>query len=367
MNATLQGLYSVPDFCSDIMTQEALWSLEAETCLLLQRNIGELCKTRQGQCASKDKKQLLRLIKSSLAVYNEEYHDRSQQDAHEFLMLLFMGLKMEGEAMATSPGYICPTAKFEFKLQCVRTCASCGDKVFQEEEHNNLSLNLSPFLEDSLRFFFEASELECTCGKCLGRQATVRRSFLTLPRVLVLHMKRFCYSGGQMRRLGDAVAIPPVLSLTSSNKEPVSHTASVDELESSGDTQTSQLGASVSNYHLCGVVSHLGRSIDCGHYISDIMEGDSRDWLTLNDAITTKTDEATVLEERQDTAYILFYVLGSTWSRVPLDLCGGIPFSARKGFSWHHLTQGRPLTGHYISDIMEGNSRDWLTLNDKNR
>ncbi|XP_029915067.1 ubiquitin carboxyl-terminal hydrolase 29-like [Myripristis murdjan] len=123
MNATLQGLYSVPDFCSDIMTQEVLWSLEAETCLLLQRNIGELYKTRQGQCASKDKKQLLRLIKSSLAVYNEEYHDRSQQDAHEFLMLLFMGLKMEGEAMATSPGYICPTAKFEFKLQCVRTCA----------------------------------------------------------------------------------------------------------------------------------------------------------------------------------------------------------------------------------------------------
>ncbi|XP_029923383.1 ubiquitin carboxyl-terminal hydrolase 37-like [Myripristis murdjan] len=226
MNATLQGLYSIPDFCRDVMRQEALWGPGTDSILPLQRYIGELYRARQGQWDSKGKKKLLRSVKSSLAVYNEEYNYGSQQDAHEFLMLLLMGLKMESEAMFTTPGYTCPTARFDFKIQCVRACASCGDKVYQEEEHNNLSLDVSSSLEDSLKLFFEPSELECTCQKCLGHQATVTRSFLTLPRVLVLHMKRFSYDGRQMRRLGDAVTIPPLLTLATPNKESISDTGS---------------------------------------------------------------------------------------------------------------------------------------------
>ncbi|XP_078145379.1 ubiquitin carboxyl-terminal hydrolase 37-like [Centroberyx gerrardi] len=100
-------------------------------------------------------------------------------------MLFLMGMKMQGETQqgtSTTPDYVCPTQNFEFKLQCVRTCSSCGNKVFQEEEHNNLSLDLSSCLTDSLALYFKASELECTCWQCLDHQATVSRGFLTLPR-----------------------------------------------------------------------------------------------------------------------------------------------------------------------------------------
>ncbi|XP_071391199.1 ubiquitin carboxyl-terminal hydrolase 37-like [Centroberyx affinis] len=339
MNATLQALYSIPSFCADIMGQEALWSPK-KTSLKLQSYFGELYKARQGHSSYHSKSTLLRSVKSSLAMFNEEYEGDFQQDAHEFLMLFLMGMKMQGE---TQQGYVCPTVNFEFKLQSVRTCSSCGNKVFQEEGLNNLSLDLSSCLADSLALYFKASELECTCRQCFGHQATVSRAFLTLPRVLVLHMKRFCYDGKQLRRVNDAVCIPPVLSLASLLEEqqgvlsppggrkvspqakPFPSTASVDQLESSGDTDRSQQGAPVdhgvqSSYRLSAVVSHLGRSINCGHYLSDVIEGHSGEWVTLNDSRVTRTDEAAVLKHRQDTAYLLFYVLSGAGEGDPAPL-----------------------------------------------
>ncbi|XP_071397984.1 ubiquitin carboxyl-terminal hydrolase 37-like [Centroberyx affinis] len=344
LNATLQALYSIPSFCADIMGQEVLWS-PTNTSLKLQRCFGELYKARQGHSSYHSKSTLLRSVKSSVAVFNEEYEGDFQQDAHEFLMLFLMGMKMQGEMQqgTSTPDYICPTQNFEFKLQSVRTCSSCGDKVFQEEGHNNLSLDLSSCLADSLALYFKASELECTCRQCLGPQATVARAFLTLPRVLVLHIMRFCHNGGQLRRVGDAVCIPPVLSLASLLEEqqdvlsspggrevspqanPFPSTASVDQQESSGDRDRSQQGAPVdrsvqSCYRLSAVVSHLGRSIDCGHYVSDVIEGHNGEWVTLDDSRVTRTDEAAVLKRREDTAYLLFYVLSGAGEGDPAPL-----------------------------------------------
>ncbi|XP_030203887.1 ubiquitin carboxyl-terminal hydrolase 37-like [Gadus morhua] len=218
LNASLQCLYSLPCFCSDITGQEDLWSPRRRTKLKLLRYLGELYKSRQGEGSYKGKRRLLWSIKSSLAEFNEEYEHITEQDAHEFLLLLFMKMKMEGETLqeiSKSPSYICPVQNFEFRLQCVRTCTSCGDKVFQEEEQNHLSLDLHPSLIAGLQFYFKPSELECTCRQCSGCQATAVRHFLTLPRVLLLHMKRFHHDGARLRKVTDAVSVPPWLSLAS--------------------------------------------------------------------------------------------------------------------------------------------------------
>ncbi|KAK0155506.1 Ubiquitin carboxyl-terminal hydrolase 37 [Merluccius polli] len=301
LNSALQCLYSLPSFCGDIARQEALWSPQS-TSLKLLRYLGELYKSRQGQSSYKGKRKLLRSIKRSMAELNDEYEDYSEQDAHEFLLLLFMKMKMEGETLqgtSTSPSYICPVQNFEFRLQCVRTCSSCGDKVIQEEEvHNNLSLDLHPLLITGLKSFFKPSELECTCRQCSGHQATVVRHFLTLPRVLVLHVKRYHNDGAQLRKVTDAVGIPPLLSLASLVGEQ-GDAAGMDTEDHSNQT----------TYRLSGIISHLGESIDTGHYISDIVGENGTGWLTLNDSHVTKTAEATVLKTREETAYILFYVL----------------------------------------------------------
>ncbi|KAJ3583276.1 hypothetical protein NHX12_029522, partial [Muraenolepis orangiensis] len=239
-------------------------------------------------------------------------------DAHEFLLLLFMKLKMEAETLqwaSSSPSYVCPVQNFEFRLQCVRTCSSCGDKVFQEEKHNNLSLDLHPLLTGGLELYFKASELECTCWRCSGRQATVVRHFLTLPRVLVLHLKRFYRDGRRMRKATDAVSIPPLLSLASLVGEQGDaagrDTAPTDF---SGDKEREHQDVSKdhcdqTSYRLSGIVSHLGDSIDTGHYISDTAGEKGPGWLTLNDRDVRTTAETTVLKTRDQTAYILFYFL----------------------------------------------------------
>ncbi|KAJ3587069.1 hypothetical protein NHX12_013459, partial [Muraenolepis orangiensis] len=319
LNSALQCLYSLPSFSGDIRRQEALWSPQRGTSLNLLRDLGELHKSRKGQRSYKDKRGLLRSIKSSLAEFNEEYNDYSEQDAHEFLLLLFMKLKTEAETLqwaSSSPSYVCPVQNFEFRLQCVRTCSSCGDKVFQEEKHNNLSLDLHPLLTGGLELYFKASELECTCWRCSGRQATVVRHFLTLPRVLVLHLKRFHRDGRRMRKATDAVSIPPLLSLASLVGEQGDaagrDTAPTDF---SGDKEREHQDVSVkdhcdqTSYRLSGIVSHLGDSIDTGHYISDTAGENGPGWLTLNDRDVRTTAETTVLKTRDQTAYILFYFL----------------------------------------------------------
>ncbi|KAK0155507.1 Ubiquitin hydrolase B [Merluccius polli] len=124
------------------------------------------------------------------------------------------------------------------------------------------------------------------------------RHFLTLPRVLVLHVKRYHNDGAQLRKVTDAVGIPPLLSLASLVGEQ-GDAAGMDTEDHSNQT----------TYRLSGIISHLGESIDTGHYISDIVGENGTGWLTLNDSHVTKTAEATVLKTREETAYILFYVL----------------------------------------------------------
>ncbi|XP_029913022.1 ubiquitin carboxyl-terminal hydrolase 37-like [Myripristis murdjan] len=216
ISATLQGLYNTESLCSAIMRQEGLWSPQAETPLKLQRYFGELHKARLGKPSYKGKRRLLSSLKSYMAAYNEEYDCNSQQDAHEFFLLLLMAMKSEGAMLQETsfvPDYVCPVETFEFHLQCVRTCSSCGQKIYQEEEHNNLSLDVSSSVEDSLQLYFTESELECRCWQCSARQATTVRHFLTLPRVLVLHIKRFQHDRGELRKVDASISIPRVLSL----------------------------------------------------------------------------------------------------------------------------------------------------------
>ncbi|KAK0155505.1 Ubiquitin carboxyl-terminal hydrolase 37 [Merluccius polli] len=277
---------------------EALWSPQSTSLKLLRSSrepetlsphtleyLGELYKSRQGQSSYKGKRKLLRSIKRSMAELNDEYEDYSEQDAHEFLLLLFMKMKMEGETLqgtSTSPSYIFPSSK----------------SVHSFVEYIRLRWSIAGFGYDATTATLTPSELECTCRQCSGHQATVVRHFLTLPRVLVLNVKRYHNDGAQLRKVTDAVGILPLLSLASLVGEQ-GDAAGMDTEDHSNQT----------TYRLSGIISHLGESIDTGHYISDIVGENGTGWLTLNDSHVTKTAEATVLKTREETAYILFYVL----------------------------------------------------------
>ncbi|KAL7825483.1 hypothetical protein SRHO_G00341790 [Serrasalmus rhombeus] len=168
MNATLQCLLSLTCFWTPIIAQQASWMDTASSQML--RCLAELQQARLSS-SKKQKKQLLRALKSCLSARCPAFDGYDQEDAHEFLMLILLQLKEEGEALRTT----------------------------------------------------------CEC--------------------------------------------PPT-----------------------------------GLYRLHGVVSHLGNSLDSGHYISDVAEGEGDSWLTFNDSEVSHMNESAVLKRRAKTAYLLFYV-----------------------------------------------------------
>lgn len=61
-------------------------------------------------------------------------------------------------------------------------------------------------------------------------------------------------------------------------------------------------------YRLVGVVSHLGKTPNSGHYISDAYDFERQVWFTYNDLQVSSIQEALMQEARLCTGYIFFYM-----------------------------------------------------------
>ncbi|XP_028979494.2 ubiquitin carboxyl-terminal hydrolase 37-like isoform X4 [Esox lucius] len=346
MNSALQCLLELPAFCRVILRQQDIWSSYPSSKLL--RCFAELQTARLSEGPSKsrtrEKKKILKTVKSCLSIGHQDYQDNDEQDAHEFLVHLLCQLKEEGMALKESPEpYICPVKQLEFTLNTTRTCTSCGTVVFGQEKYNHLSLSLSAHLRHSLEHYFMPSPLECKCWDCSGSMASVSTHFLTLPRVLMLHVKRFCADDWEPKKVEDPMFIPEELTLqglcgetvqpgdstidsqrvrslgnnsvvnTPPNCPSSSASNGSDQQAKAADREKRQQTATVRYqpepvYRLSSVISHLGDSLYTGHYITDLLDSHGSGWLCMDDARVRRTDVATVLRTRAHTAYILLYV-----------------------------------------------------------
>ncbi|KAL7825492.1 hypothetical protein SRHO_G00341880 [Serrasalmus rhombeus] len=192
-------------------TQQASWMDTASSQML--RCLAELQQARLSS-SKKQKKQLLRALKSCLSARCPAFDGYDQEDAHEFLMLILLQLKEEGEALRTScVSSICPVEHFEFQLKSVRTCTSCGLQVSRVEDFNHLSINLRSTLAHSLHAYFQPTDIEISCECEQGCRASEVQEFSTLPRVLILHVMRFdMLDYGE--KLKDRMDIPAQLDLS---------------------------------------------------------------------------------------------------------------------------------------------------------
>uniref|UniRef100_A0A8C1F595 Ubiquitin carboxyl-terminal hydrolase n=1 Tax=Cyprinus carpio carpio TaxID=630221 RepID=A0A8C1F595_CYPCA len=246
MNAILQSLFSLPSFSNDLLKQGIPWKRVPVNALL--RRFAHLL-------AKKDisppdvKKDLLRRVKNAISSTAERFSGYMQNDAHEFLSQCLDQLKEDvekinkswknepsageepqsarlTEEVDTSRIYTCPvTVNMEFEVQHTITCKSCGEVVTKREQFNDLSIDLPrrkktlPLrsIQDSLDLFFRMEEIEYSCEKCSGKAATVSHKFSRLPRVLILHLKRYSYNSqlSLNSKLGQQVLIPKYLTLLS--------------------------------------------------------------------------------------------------------------------------------------------------------
>lgn len=274
MNAILQSLFSLPSFSNDMLKQSIPWKKVPINALL--RRFAHLMAKKDVGCPE-TKKDLLRKVKSAISSTAERFSGNTQNDAHEFLSQCLDQLKDDvekmnknwtneavsssssppamcengheatahslaskadpGEEVDTSRIYTCPVAaNMEFEVQHTITCKGCGEVVTKREQFNDLSIDLPrrkktlPLrsIQDSLDLFFRMEEIEYSCEKCNGKAANVAHKFSKLPRVLILHLKRYSFNAqlSLNSKLGQQVVIPRYLTLlshcTESTRPPIS-------------------------------------------------------------------------------------------------------------------------------------------------
>uniref|UniRef100_A0A8C5GZN4 Ubiquitin carboxyl-terminal hydrolase n=1 Tax=Gouania willdenowi TaxID=441366 RepID=A0A8C5GZN4_GOUWI len=242
MNAILQSLFSLLSFSNDMLKQSVPWKKVPINALL--RRFAHLMAKKDVGCPE-TKKDLLRKVKSAISSTAERFSGNMQNDAHEFLSQCLDQLKDDVEKINKKPGeevdtsriYTCPVGvNMEFEVQHTITCKGCWEVVTKREQFNDLSIDLPrrkkalPLrsIQDSLDLFFRMEEIEYSCEKCNGKEATVTHKFSKLPRVLILHLKRYSFNAqlSMNSKLGQQVLIPRYLTLLShcseSTRPPVS-------------------------------------------------------------------------------------------------------------------------------------------------
>lgn len=318
----------------------------------------------------------------------------NQQDAHEFLMFLLNDISdalvkqstlldrklkrlessgnlgelgeeggmAEEEEEAKRPGRRmsapCMSANtfvqsiFQGTLTNETRCLTCETVTSREEHFLDVPVDIeqNSSVTHCLKRFSKVERLtgtnkfSCECCGALQEAEKCTR-FKTLPKILILHLKRFKYleHPGIHAKLSHRVTfplelrIPSVISSRTRNQDPTNPDADHSPYSPSlateslhQDLNTSQDSSSPHTrtpthddedplYYLCGMVVHLGPTAQSGHYIAFIRSGDK--WIQMNDhQVIPVADPDTLFnhtfgcwnhnpEEPQHSAsaYILFY------------------------------------------------------------
>uniref|UniRef100_A0A8C5PRA1 Ubiquitin carboxyl-terminal hydrolase n=1 Tax=Leptobrachium leishanense TaxID=445787 RepID=A0A8C5PRA1_9ANUR len=275
MNAILQSLFSIQPFANDLLRQGIPY-VKIPMNALIRRFA--LLLAKKDACSPEMKKELLKRVKNAISATAERFSGYMQNDAHEFLSQCLDQLKedvgrlnktwktepspgevssvMQNDDIAATRVYTCPViSSFEFEVQHSIICKMCGETVTKREQFNDLSIDLPRrkkqlscrSIQDSLDLFFRMEDLEYSCEKCNGKSATVAHKFSRLPRVLILHLKRYSFNVVLSRndKVGQQVIIPRYLTLsthcTESTRPPLSLGWTVQTAMSSRPLKTSQM------------------------------------------------------------------------------------------------------------------------------
>lgn len=216
---------------------------------------------------------------------------------------------------------------FQGTLASETRCLTCESVSERDENFLDVQLDVEQncSVTHCLSRFSKIERLSGTnkfhCESCGGLQeAEKRMRFKKLPKILVLHLKRFKYleHPGIHAKLSHRVTFPIELRI------PDVHNHENDNLHASSGS-ASPLSSSLfeedsdPSYYLTAMVAHLGPTAQSGHYVAFIRSGDK--WLTMDDHLVHPINDTDALmnkvfgcwnhnpEEPQNSAsaYILFY------------------------------------------------------------
>ncbi|MCI4377088.1 hypothetical protein PGIGA_G00199620 [Pangasianodon gigas] len=316
VNASLQCLFTAESFCGELsyLLDNSVHKLEY-TFLRCFVELSRLRKSSEVQGDISKDSLLLALIESATDI-NPEFTINEQNDAHEFLCHCLTQMEESGRWLGWQEDVEprCPVrANFKFKMRNIITCSSCGSQQNNKVEvFNHISLPLVHNSVDQCLYDVvnNPKVLESKCKVCGGEVASSRWTFHTLPRFLILQLNRFKVTEYYtVVKLDMPVEIKPELQI---NCLPQSDTPGIENSKAEArETDRNELGGSAATYRLISVLSHVGSTTLCGHYLSDCSSS-SQQWMTYNDQLVTLTTETDVLKMRSTSAYVLLYERVST-------------------------------------------------------
>ncbi|XP_043974744.1 ubiquitin carboxyl-terminal hydrolase 37-like isoform X2 [Gambusia affinis] len=288
MNASLQTLLTLKEFVEDIKSQEDVLALCPEAQLM--RCFLDIVKCR---CSpdSRLKLEVVIRFKKVLSFQAPEFGYEGMKDAHEFLTAVLDQMKnlqppLTKTAATIGKRYRCPVqTHLQFKMRNTRMCKGCGFKSIREEDFIMLSLDLiaGGSVQNMLNMHEKERQLEFKCG-CGGNTSVLQSRFLTLPKYLILQLKRFTFTENLvMVKLEDPIILCREMTVAGHQ------------------------------YSLVSVISHVGSSAKTGHYVSDglhpdhsLKDGNDR-WLHFNDIYVIETNGTVISEMCTEESYILVY------------------------------------------------------------
>jgi len=188
------------------------------------------------------------------------------------------------------------TDMFTFMIKNTKVCPCCNftNTVFESSSILKLSLpddNKEEKLEKIIETYLAEEQLDSDnmlkCRSCIMKtRAKVSNSFCNLPKILVIHLKRF-----NMNNYG-------FFGRKKSNR--IIYPLDIDLSKFVDDEKDYQ-------YQLVAVNVHLGASMNHGHYISLVKLSTDNGWYVFNDSkpIQTITDINNVIN---NNASMLFYI-----------------------------------------------------------
>ena len=182
-------------------------------------------------------------------------------------------------------------------MRSTTVCGHCKHRSLSFSPVWDLSLSMKSGGNDVISMindYMKISDLsEFHCEKCKKKRSGKRQSMLVnWPKVLVLHLCRFTYSGAR-------------------NSQAVDYPLRLDQQEipmpKTGSSVTS--GDPVNGYSLSGIVLHKGTA-SFGHYTAFVRPNGSRTWYNCDDSLINTVSENEVLRYRTE-AYLLFYTMNN--------------------------------------------------------
>ncbi|XP_058791576.1 uncharacterized protein LOC131664469 [Phymastichus coffea] len=185
-------------------------------------------------------------------------------------------------------------------------CDCCLKQRSQKVENLMLFIDLpsedysdSVNLIDMINKTFAKEQRSMTCESCRHDAHTMESKFKKLPKILILQVKRYeMTSEGILMKKSTCVHIPRLLKLDSlviNNCQDVEYSPEFEPV---------------------GIISHIGDSINSGHYISFVKHHEQ--WFYYDDMNVSILSADEVFKNIQNNAYVIFFQ--DTKLNRPIDL-----------------------------------------------